>query len=157
MLRLYMGYYQCCHLTGDQAVIKAEAYCKQHGLRWTEFRSKMLKLIWDSSKALTAHEIMAETRRHQPPMTYRNLEFLTEHGFIHHIGSLNAYIGSHQIGTKCGGKLLICTCCKEVKEVEVEECLMSINKAAKHEDFHINQMKVEVLGLCKDCHKHMTS
>lgn len=144
-----MGYYKPCNHNSAEAIEQVCAYCQKYGLRLTEIRRKVLQIIWASPKALTAYEIIALLGRKQPPLTYRALDFLVEQGFIHRIDSLNAYIGSHHFGIANAGQLLVCTHCHEVKEVS--EDVSNFGKAAKEEDFHVAQVKVEVLGLCKDC------
>ena len=80
------------------ALEEARALCAQKGVRLTALRETVLELIWQSHRPVGAYEILAELTRiqdksAQPPTVYRALDFLLEHGLIHRLSSLNAFIG----------------------------------------------------------------
>lgn len=135
------------------ALTDAEAYCAQHNLRFTDIRRKVFALIWESHKALTAPEIMTLLGNDQPPITYRALQFLQENSLIHHIASINAYVGCQHVGQhnhhSHTGQLLICTNCRQV--TELEQPLPQLSTAAEAQGFHIASLQVEALGLCRTC------
>lgn len=133
----------------DSALADAEAYCRAHGLRFTDIRKKVFSIIWQSHKALTAHDIMDTLGNSQPPITYRALEFLHSNGLVHHVASLNAYVGCPHVGQSHTGQLLVCTQCRTVTEVCQEA--PHLNTAAEKHGFQVKHMQVEVLGVCKDC------
>ena len=91
--------HQKCQKTALQ---EAQAYCTKKGLRFTEGRQEVFKLIWQGHKALSAAEIMEKLGNDQPPVTYRALEFLTKNGLVHHVVSLNAYVG-------CTCRIYVCS------------------------------------------------
>jgi Fur family zinc uptake transcriptional regulator len=78
------------------ALKKATEYCEAHKHRLTEPRLAVLKIIAESAKPLGAYEILEKLgktiKNPKPPTAYRAIEFWQEHGFIHRIESLNAYI-----------------------------------------------------------------
>jgi Fur family zinc uptake transcriptional regulator len=134
------------------ALADAEAICASHGLKFTAQRRKVFSIIWGSHKALTAAEIMAKLGNSQPPITYRALEFLEQSRLIHHVTSLNAYVGcTHLAQQHHVGQLLICQSCHTVQELEQEKTMGALEKAAKTKGFHVTHAHIELLGLCPAC------
>ena len=82
------------------ALARAEDVCRQRGARLTPLRRRVLELVWDSHRAVKAYDLLAalgETAgAAKPPTVYRTLEFLMEHGLVHRIDSLNAFVGCPQ-------------------------------------------------------------
>ena len=80
----------------NDALAKAELVCQERGLRFTEIRKFILRLIWDNPKPSKAYDLLDEVSKMnysaKPPTVYRALDFLLENGFIHKINTLNAYI-----------------------------------------------------------------
>lgn len=140
-----------------QALIEAEQLCQQHGLRFTPARKEIFSIIWGSHKALTAAEIMEKLGNNHPPVTYRALDFLVKNNLIHHVTSLNSYVGCSHISTdEHIGQLLICSHCRHVLEVDSRPLLGHLHQTAKNNGFAIEQTHIEVLGLCKSCQSQLT-
>ena len=54
-----------------------------------------------------------------PPTVYRALDFLLEHGFIHKLASINAFVGCHHPGGAAHAvPFLICDSCQSATELE---------------------------------------
>ena len=87
----------------------------------------------------------------QPPVVYRALEFLIEHGFAHKIECLNAYLACDCPGADHGAKFLICTCCNRVAEFDDRTIAAALDKVAEGSGFAIGRATLEVEGLCPDC------
>ncbi len=141
----------------DSALASAKAICQVEGLRFTPIRQKVLKLIWENHQAIKAYDILEllqqEDKSAKPPTAYRALDFLLEHGFIHRIESLNAYIGCPNPEHAHHFQLLICEDCGTVKEMDEPELSELVeSKVAKH-NFQIKQQVFEVHGLCASCMK----
>lgn len=135
----------------ESAFKKAEEICAQENLRLTDARRRVLEIIWQSHKALTAAEVMEKLGNSQPPVTYRALEFLEKHGFVHKVVSLNAYVGCQSPDMEHASQLLICTTCKDVREKPLENLLASLQEDAKDMGFQMEQVHTEILGQCKSC------
>lgn len=130
----------------------AEKVCEEIGARFTEGRKQVLQILWQSHKAMSAADVMAQMENPQPPITYRALEFLTKAGLIHHITSLNAYIGcAHNDKCQNNSELLICTTCNTVDEVQVDKIIDELNTTATSTGFMPQRTLIEVLGTCKTC------
>ncbi|MDM7256178.1 MAG: transcriptional repressor, partial [Paracoccus sp. (in: a-proteobacteria)] len=65
------------------------------GLRLTAVRRRVLEILLENHKAMGAYEILdrlaAEGFGKQPPVAYRALDFLVEHGLVHRVQRLNAF------------------------------------------------------------------
>ena len=74
----------------------AETRCAKESLRLTPVRRKVLELLLQEHRALGAYAILDLLREagfgSQPPVAYRALDFLAEHGFVHKIERLNAFV-----------------------------------------------------------------
>lgn len=81
----------------NQALDDARHICQQHNARLTPTRQRVLELIWQSHRPLGAYDVLAqlaaEGQNAAPPTVYRALDFLQQHGLVHRIASLNAFVG----------------------------------------------------------------
>lgn len=143
----------CDHTNCQQSAIeRAENLCAELGTHFTGQRRRIYEIIWEGHQALTAREIMEKLGNKQPPITYRALEFLTKIGLVHHITSLNAYVGCTH-GGKCKheNQLFICTTCKYVQEIPSSTVTDGILESANKHNFKPETIHLEVLGTCQNC------
>jgi len=143
----------CNHSQCKKSALKeAEKVCEQLGARFTDQRRNVFEILWQNHKAMTAADIMQEMDNKQPPITYRALDFLKKSGLIHHVTSLNAYVGCiHAKDPNHVGQLLICTNCHEIAEIEPENAVSELINEAKSQGFTPSLTHIEMLGLCQDC------
>jgi Fur family transcriptional regulator, zinc uptake regulator len=77
------------------AMAHAERLARDRGLRLTPVRRRALEILLEEHRALGAYEVLerlaADGFGNQPPVAYRALDFLVEHGLAHRIRRLNAY------------------------------------------------------------------
>ncbi|WPC05070.1 zinc uptake transcriptional repressor Zur [Pseudomonas benzenivorans] len=140
----------------SQALAEAENICSRQGLRLTTLRKRVLELVWQSHKPLGAYDILAvlseaDGRRAAPPTVYRALDFLLEHGLVHRIASLNAFVGCNQPEHAHQGQFLICRQCHAAIELEQTAISQAIVAAAAAVGFSVDSQTVEVVGLCAGC------
>ncbi|MGI4793797.1 MAG: Fur family transcriptional regulator [Janthinobacterium lividum] len=138
----------------DQA---AEA-CARHGARLTEIRRRVLGLIIESRGPLGAYALLdrlkAERGNATPVTVYRALDFLLEHGLVHKIERLNAFIActdqrSHE--HTHAAQFLICRLCGTVAELEDHSIADAIASAANRTGFQPLRATIEVEGTCGVC------
>lgn len=143
------------HACVSAALTGAEEYCRLHKLRLTDQRRQVLELVWASHRPVGAYalldQISSKGKRAAPPTIYRSLDFLLEHGLIHRIASLNAYIGCNHPGGDHAPRFFICNRCGEAAEVEGTVIDDAINRDAQRLGFRIDQQTVEVAGVCAQC------
>ena len=139
----------------DAALATASAICKEHGLRLTPLRRRVLELVWQQHVPVGAYDLLdalrGDGRRADPPTIYRALDFLLGNGFIHRIESLNAYVVCGEPGKNHNSQFLICKTCNRVAELEDPAISMLIREKAHDLGFHTYQQTIEVAGLCDDC------
>ena len=134
---------------------RAEALCRERGVRLTEQRKTVLRLLCVSDKPLSAYELLDRMRgvvkNPAPPTVYRALDFLLEQGLVHKLESLHAYVGCTHPDHPHASQFLICDDCGEVAEVEDASLAKSLKAAGKAIGFRTKRPIVEVLGTCAQC------
>jgi Fur family transcriptional regulator, zinc uptake regulator len=145
----------------DSAITRAKRLCEERAVRLTPLREQVLQLVWQSHKPLGAYAILdllaeqpAEKKRRQaPPTVYRALEFLLEHGLVHRINSLNAFIGCSQPHSQHHSHFLICQQCKSTVEVVDTTLDKAIHTLAQEAQFVEESTFVEITGYCSACRR----
>ena len=148
----------------SDALDEAEKYCRDKGLRWTPLRAEVFELVWAHHRPVRAYDILENLSKARsqaaeddartrvaPPTVYRALDFLLEHGLIHRIDSLNAFVGCGQIGHTDKTYFLICRDCGEAAEIHDAALTAALATCAKNADFMVERETVEIAGLCPKC------
>ncbi len=137
------------------ALEAAENQCVDSGLRLTPVRRKVLELLLKEHRALGAYAILDLLREagfgSQPPVAYRALEFLTDHGFVHKIERLNAFVACNHPGINHSPAFMICRLCNAVAEANSTPGKESLGDAARATGFQIEKTVVEAEGVCPAC------
>lgn len=124
-------------------------------LRLTPIRRQILNLMARLNRAVGAYELLAEMRKTDPGFkivtVYRALEFLCQHGFVHRIESLNAFVVCWHPEEKHQAQLLICESCGDVREVDVPDIADLLGRKARAAGFTRVHQTIEAHGLCKSC------
>lgn len=148
----------CRHDHGDciaRAIDAAEVRCAQRGVRLTDVRRRVLELVWQSHRPVGAYDVLAslaaERHRAAPPTVYRALDFLMEHGLVHRIHSLNAFIGCSSAGERHAAQFLICTDCGDAVEFDDGGLGDALGRVGAAQHFSIRTRVVELLGRCARC------
>lgn len=138
-----------------RALADARTICQQHNARLTPTRERVLELIWQSHKPLGAYDVLAvlaeDGHNAAPPTVYRALDFLQQHGLVHRIASLNAFIGCTHAGERHNGMFLICRTCGNVLELTAPAVSSAVTRAAAEESFRPEDVTIEVAGYCPRC------
>ena len=139
----------------NQVMGRAEALCQERGVRLTDQRKTVLRLLCVSEKPLSAYELLDRMRdvikNPTPPVVYRALDFLLEQGLVHKLESLHAYIGCSHPDHPHASQFLICDDCGEVSEVEDPSVAESLKAAGQSVGFQTKRPIVELLGTCAQC------
>ncbi len=133
--------------------------CTRRGARLTELRRDVLGLVLDSASPSGAYDLMERLRRLRggqvaPPTVYRALDFLVEHGFIHRVERLAAFvgcIGDSDHAHQHAAQFLICEKCKKVAEIEDHAIAHALADAAARIGFLLARSTIEAEGLCAVC------
>ena len=133
----------------------AENHCIKHKLKFTPIRRKVLEILLEEHRAIGAYAILEKLRLDgfstQPPVAYRALDFLVEHGFAHKIERLNAFVACSHPGATHRPAFMICRQCDSVAETESEASDSELSKIAKSSGFKIEQTVIEAEGVCHIC------
>jgi Fur family zinc uptake transcriptional regulator len=150
-----------------QAKLKPDAYvravelsCKKRGLRLTPQRAQVLRMVVEAGKPIKAYDVlsaMIEANGDTAPITaYRALGYLVEHGFIHRLASLSAYVACSCPGHNHAVPFLICESCDGVFEVTDERIVVLLTALAKARGFQTRAQTLEVQGTCAVCRDSAT-
>ena len=145
------------HDDAKSFVAAVERASEQRGLRLTPLRKEVLELIAAMAKPVKAYDLLDQLRdKHgnaAPPTVYRALDFLLEHGFIHKLESINAYVSCHHPAEAHQVPFLICDVCASAQEVCDERVAGLIEAQARAFGFRAQAQTLEVHGVCKQCSK----
>ena len=141
---------------GARFVAEVERLCEARGLRLTAIRANVLQLLADAGRPLKAYDLLDRMKETHdgaaPPTVYRALDFLLEHGFIHRLSSINAFVACHHPGSDAHAvPFLICDGCQSAAELEDEQVAGMLDARARAVGFVPRAQTVEVHGLCADC------
>jgi len=138
-----------------EAMLAAETRCAKEGLRLTPVRRKVLELLLEEHRALGAYAILDLLRDagfgSQPPVAYRALDFLSDHGFVHKIERLNAFVACAHPGENHSPAFMICRLCDTVAEAQSAPAKSGLDEAARAAGFQIEKTVVEAEGVCPAC------
>ena len=145
------------NVCSQRALQLADEYCEEHVLRLTPARRKVLELLLKEHRALGAYAIMDLLREagfnSQPPVAYRALDFLVEHGFAHKIEGLNAFVACAHPNTAHSSAFMICRQCDTVAETQFSLSNFDLSESAIACGFKIEQTIIEARGVCNSCAK----
>lgn len=141
---------------GDAFVHEVERACRERGLRLTPIRANALRLIADAGRPVKAYDLLDRMKATHgaaaPPTVYRALDFLLEHGFVHKLSSINAYVGCHHPGAaQHAVPFLICDTCHSATELEDARVVALLEERAHTLGFVPTAQIMEVHGQCADC------
>ena len=139
----------------EDALAAVESICAERRLKLTPVRRKVLEILLQEHKAMGAYAILDQLREagfgSQPPVAYRALDFLVEHGFVHRIERLNAFIACVHPNQRHSPAFLICRICESVAEAQPERAIDGLGTIAHAAGFQIEKTVVEAEGVCPSC------
>ncbi len=140
----------------ERLLDRAAQLCAERGARMTHLRREVLGLILDTDGPTGAYDLLDRlkvTRRGAaPPTVYRALDFLLEHGFIHRVERLSAFVGCiAREREEHAAQFLICRQCSKVTEIEDGGVVHALAEAAARAGFSVGRATVEAEGVCAGC------
>jgi len=147
--------------TRETALKEAEAVCTRRGAVLTPLRRQVLELVLRAEAPVGAYALLDQLKAMRPgaapPTVYRALDFLLEHGLIHKVERLNAYIGCNETGHGHSHdhhhphQFLICRTCGATMEIADPAVTHAIEAAARRVGFVLAEATVEIEGTCARC------
>ncbi len=139
----------------SEVLAQAEAICAAASVRLTPVRRRALEILLEEHRAMGAYDVLKRLAEdgfgHQPPVAYRALEFLVEHGLAHRIRRLNAFAACTHPADAHAPAFLICEGCNAVAEAPGQGVRVVLEAAAEALGFVVERANIEALGLCPAC------
>ena len=135
---------------------RADQLCRERDARLTDLRRLVLGLILDGDGPVGAYDLLDRLRSHRagaaPPTVYRALDFLQEHGLVHRVERLSAFVGCIEGQPHDhAAQFLICRGCRAVTEMDDHDVAHALAAAAARLGFTVSGATVEADGLCAAC------
>jgi Fur family zinc uptake transcriptional regulator len=86
-----------------------------------------------------------------PPAVYRSLEFLLAQGLVHRLETSRAYVACDHPDHEHDVQFLICRQCGTAVETEDARIANAAHSLGDRVGFHIEQLAVEITGVCSNC------
>lgn len=142
-------------------IAAAEARIAEAGLRLTPVRRRTLEILLEEHRAMGAYDVLErladEGFGNQPPVAYRALEFLVEHGLAHRIRRLNAFAACMQPRKAHAPVFFVCDSCKAVAETALPDLRDQIVGIGADMGFAVERLNVEAGGTCPGCQEKATA
>jgi Fur family zinc uptake transcriptional regulator len=141
--------------TVPEYLTAAENLCMQRGVRLTNLRRAILEILLTVDNPVKAYDIIEYMRnkgqRITPATIYRTLEFFLQHGLIHRVNALNAYVpctGNHE---EHGFLMFVCSECRETTEIDDHVLHDSIRSRLDELGISLHDSCIEIQGTCRKC------
>ncbi|MBY6190269.1 transcriptional repressor [Microbulbifer agarilyticus] len=144
----------------NKVMQRASERCSENGVRFTEKRQSILRLLLKSPAPLSAYEIVDLYREEtgetiQGMSVYRMLDFLVENALAHKLVSANKFVACSHIACHHEHEtpqFLICEGCGAVKEIAVKgEVVKTLRKGAADAGWQLLSPALELPCLCDRC------
>ncbi len=127
-------------------------------MKLTKNQAVVINALKEAGRPLSAYQILdidaVRGAGLKAPLTiYRALEKLIEHGLVHRIESLNAFVVCEEEAHVEPAAFMICRECKQTAEFPATSIRRQMAKQADALGFRIESFNLEVTGLCVDCAK----
>jgi len=135
---------------------RAKHYCEDGKYRFTQPRERVLSLLIQSKAPMGAYQILeylsSNKEKINPPTVYRAIEFWTQHGFIHRVESMNAYIVCCEHKQHSNLCVFICNECQDALELKMNKLPYPIANDLKNKHMTITGSATEIYGRCGKCY-----
>ena len=139
-----------------QRLSAAEQLCQARGSRLTARRRQILALLLKHGGCLKAYDLLKLVRHANghaaPPSIYRSLHFLIEHGLVHRVEALNAFIACVLDDPDTHHDLIVvCPNCTRVVEIGDNAVTRLLNANLQTHGIKRHEKVVEITAPCTDC------
>lgn len=139
----------------SDAMKMAEGLLARNGARLTPVRRRTLEILLEAHRAMGAYEVLDRLAEDgfgkQPPVVYRALDFLVEHGLAHRIQRLNAFTACSSPDHMHAPAFLICRSCNKVAEADAHDVRAQMAALGADLGFTVERSSFESVGLCSAC------
>jgi Fur family transcriptional regulator, zinc uptake regulator len=122
----------------------------------TKNQDLVLAALNKSASPMSAYSLLDSLRGdgfRAPLQVYRALEKLIEHGLVHRLESLSAFVACQHKGCDFDGGAVfaICETCGRVDEMQDSEVSTAIQHFSERGAFRVKHSVVELRGTCAQC------
>ncbi|MCK4843265.1 MAG: transcriptional repressor [Methylococcales bacterium] len=144
----------------DISLQKAQSECSRTGLRLTDKRCKVLKILLQAAEPLSAYDIVDQFKQVfaeslSAMSAYRMLDFLMQANLVHKLETSNQYLACSHISCEHNHELpqfLICDQCHTVKEIGLsKQLLKELRGSIESTGFVLSSQQLELHGVCEAC------
>ena len=145
-------------LKNEEIIEELKTIVKQKGLKYTEQREIVLKVLMDSEGHLSAEDVYNQIKLTYKESNigiatvYRALSFLEEVSLITSI-AFGSEGKKYESNAKAHHDHLICTDCAKIIEFVDDEIEKRQDSIALVNNFKITSHSMQLYGLCEDCNK----
>jgi Fur family zinc uptake transcriptional regulator len=130
-----------------------------HTSKLTRNQQVVMSALKTVGQPLSAYQILdlaaVRAKGLKAPLTiYRALDKLIEHGLVHRIESLNAFVICDHEPHSEPAAFMICQDCRTTIEFSTNSLRRSIARYAGEHGFQMEGMHLEVSGHCVQCAEH---
>lgn len=142
--------------TNEESINELKKIVKQKGLKYTEQREIVLRILLHAKEHLSAEDIYNLIKVKEPnsnigiATVYRALGFLEEVNLITSIVFGNDG-KKYESNAKAHHDHLICTSCGHIVEFVDDEIEKRQDKIAKKNNFKVTSHSMQLYGLCEKC------
>jgi Fur family zinc uptake transcriptional regulator len=136
-------------------LVAARVQCEQMGVRFTPMRARVLQLLLQHNRFVTAYELLDGIQETHPrtnaATVYRILGFLMENGLAHRLATVNGYIAC--TGATGNGYCVFAICghCGRVSELEADGVRDRLASLVARVDCALDDGAAEIRVVCRDC------
>lgn len=140
----------------EEVIDELKKIVKQKGLKYTEQREIVLKILLHAKDHLSAEEVYNEIKKEYSDSNigiatvYRALGFLEEVDLIASI-TFGTDGKKYESNSKSHHDHLICTNCGKIVEFIDDEIEKRQDRIAKKNKFKITSHSMQLYGICEDC------
>ncbi|MBD1390776.1 transcriptional repressor [Neiella sp. HB171785] len=138
----------------------AQQKCQAAGVKLTEKRSAILRILLAENAPLSAYEVVAiynqqHAQAMQPMSVYRILDLFVDIELVHKLASSNKYVSCAHLACSHEHQdqfFLVCKSCGATREIAMSDSLAAqIKASASDAGFLLSQSQFEISGICRQC------
>jgi Fur family zinc uptake transcriptional regulator len=140
-----------------EALDQLAAKCAAKGGHLTSIRRQLLGILLKAEKPVKAYTLIEESarvgRRLTPATVYRVLGFLMEHGLVHKVNALNAFVACSESDRDINHQplLLVCPSCQKTTEINDPDLATLVFAKLGSLGYSLKRAAIEVHGQCQLC------
>jgi Fur family zinc uptake transcriptional regulator len=138
-----------------QLLASVQAVCASQSLRLTASRQRVFELVVAAGKPIKAYDLLDQLKQENsaaaPPTVYRALSFLLDHGFVHRLESINAFVACYHPEERHTVPFLLCDVCLQATELCQSDAAAQLEEEARRVGFLPGAQSLEVHGVCGPC------